>query len=135
MYNQHTGKLDYVDVAPKPIECTFDGGGSAVAASSVGYTTVPHNMTLNKWTVISDVSATLAIDVWLEDLSAQPPTNADTITGGNEPAITAATYDTSSDLSGWTSVRVTKGQIMGFNVDSNDNGTYIQIMLEGTLDD
>jgi hypothetical protein len=95
----------------------IDGGGSAISTGVSGYLSVPFNCSIDAAEVIADQSGSIKIDIWMDSIGNYPPTDADTITGGNEPEISAGTTYYSSALSGWTRT-LPKYCNLGFNVDS-----------------
>jgi hypothetical protein len=99
---------------------TIDGGGDPIATGIAGMgLVVPYACTLVDWTLLADVSGAIKIDVWRDTYANFPPTNADSMTNGNEPEIAASGVKAQdTDLSNWTSVTVNAGDILYFNVDS-----------------
>ena len=103
---------------------TIDGAGVAITSGVKGFYRVPFSCTLTGWTLLSvDAAATagaIKLDVWKKAYGAgYPPADANSITNGHEPEIPAtgnAAED--ADLSDWTSVAVTAGDVIGYNVDS-----------------
>ena len=77
----------------------------------------------------TDQSATVTIDVWKDTYANFPPDNADSITNGHEPALSAASKGQDADISDWSTVTISEGDYLKFNVDANDNATTIQLCL------
>jgi hypothetical protein len=94
---------------------------------------VPFACTLTGWSIITTgTTPTCVVDVWKDSTANYPATNDDSMTNGHEPATSAAATATDTDISDWTSVAVTAGDVLGFNVDSNDAATWIQLVLTYT---
>ena len=81
--------------------------------------------------MVGDVSTTTTIDGW--KAAGAVPTNANSITNGHEPALSAATYATDDDITDWSTNTVTKGDVFRFNVDANDNATFLTLQLRVIL--
>lgn len=111
---------------------TIDGGGSAITTGVKGYIPVPYTGTITGWTILSDVSGSIVIDVWKDTYANYPPTVADTIAGSEKPTISAATKGQDNSLSTWTT-SVTAGDIIGFNVDSASTVTRVHLIVEMTV--
>ena len=86
---------------------------------------VPYSGTITKWSLISDTSTTTVIDIWK---STTIPTNVNSITGTAKPTLSAQTFTTSSTLTGWTTT-VSQDDIFVIEVESNNNATYLNLML------
>ena len=110
------------------IEFVINGGGAAIAAGFAGFLYVPFGCVIVEARLVADTSTTCQVDIWADTTFA--PTNADTITGGAELAITAGTSDIITDPSGdgWT-CPIAATSWLGFNVDSNDNALKLTIAL------
>ena len=74
---------------------------------------------------MSDVSTSCVIDIWK---STSIPTNSDSITGSAKPTLSSQTFAFSSTLTGWTTT-VNTNDIFVIEVESNDNSTYLNLML------
>ena len=113
------------------LEFVIDGAGSAITTGIKGDLQVPFGCTITAVTLLADVSTTTVIDLWKDTYANFAPTDADSITASAVPTITAAIKSTDSTLTGWTKT-VTAGDIVRFNVDSNDNATRVTIVIEYT---
>jgi hypothetical protein len=89
----------------------------------------PYACTIQSWTLLADTSTTCAIDIWKDTFANYPPTDADSITNGHEPALTASTNAEDTSLGDWTTVAIAAGDVLIFNVDSNDNATRLTLIL------
>ncbi len=109
-----------------PVE--MDNGGAPLNTGE--QTTVfecPCDCVIVDWTLYTDVAATIKIDVWKDTYANYPPTNADTICGGAEPA-TAAANKATGGVAGWTTA-LARGDILKFNIDNNDLATHCKLYL------
>lgn len=98
----------------------IDGGGAAITTGIAGMgLIVPYACTIVDWTLLADTSGAIKIDVWKDTYANFPPTDADSMTNGNEPEIAASGVKAQdTDLSNWTTTSVAAGDILYFNVDS-----------------
>jgi hypothetical protein len=106
----------------------IDGGGAVVTTGVKGYIEIPFACTINKWTLLGDVTGSAVIDIWKDTYTNYPPTVTDTITASAKPTITSSTKGQSSTLTGWTT-SVAAGDILAFNVDSCSSITNLSISL------
>ena len=116
-----------------PITVTLDGGGSAITTGVKAYVTIPYDCIIKAWRVIADVSGSIVIDVWKDTYANHPPTVADTIAGSEKPTLSSATKNEDTDLTTWSSVQITKGDILAFNVDSATTVTKVSLTIEVEL--
>ena len=95
----------------------IDGGGSAITTGGKGHLEVPFTCTLQQVSLLADQSGFIKVDVWKDTYDHYPPTNGDSICGGNEPEIAGERKYRDSALSGWIKV-LNRGDILAFNIDS-----------------
>lgn len=108
---------------------TIDGGGSAITTGSKGFIIVPQSMTITGWTIVSDLSGSIVIDI-KKSTYANFPTTA-TIAGSEKPTLSTAQKNQDLSLSSWTT-SVTAGDIIEFVVDSITTVTRINLVIQGT---
>jgi len=113
------------------INFIIDGGGAAITTGIKGDIEIPFACTINQVTLLADQSATAVIDIWKDTYANFAPTVADTITAAAIPTITAAIKSQDATLTGWTTA-ITAGDILRFNVDSNDTAERITLSLKVT---
>ncbi len=121
----------YVDsIVPRitALEFVIDGGGSIITTGQKGHLRVPFSGTIQSVTLLADVVGDIQIDIWKSSLAGFPPTDADTITGGNEPKLTGAQSMEDSALTGWTKT-FSQGDLFAFNVDSAATITRVTVIL------
>lgn len=113
---------------------SIDGGGAVITTGIAGMgLVVPYACTLVNWTLLADVSGAIKIDVWKDSYANFPPTDADSITNGNEPAIAASGVKAQgTNLSGWTTTSIAAGDILYFNVDSCTSITKALLVFKVT---
>lgn len=111
------------------IEFVIDGGGSAITTGTKGYLEIPWNCTINSVTMLADQSGSAVVDLWVDTYANYPPLDADSITASAVPTITTAVKSQDTTLTGWTT-SLTKGSIIGYNVDSASTIEFITISLK-----
>lgn len=101
---------------------------SAGATGTINQTHVGigYNGTITGWYLTCFPSATISVDVW--KVSGGVPTIANTITGSAKPSVTAARFNSSTTLTGWTT-SVSAGDYFMMSVNTNDSATYINLQL------
>jgi len=99
------------------INFVIDGGGSAITTGIKGDIFVDYACTINSVTMLADQSGSIQVDIWKDDYADFPPTDADSITASAVPAISSATTEQDSTLTGWTT-SISAGDVLRFNVDS-----------------
>lgn len=127
------GNLSWKDLGNAvSVSCTIDGGGAVITTGIKGEVRVPMNMTITGWEITANTSSTITVDIWKDTYANYPPADADSICNGHEPAISAGIKAQDVDLADWSTVAITAGDYIRFNVDANDNATKILITLYGT---
>ena len=128
--------VDGVDVSGLPvcgIEFVIDGGGSAITTGMKGFLEIPFTCTINQWTLLNDVTGGIQVSVWKDVYANYPPTSADNITAwGNPMQVVNATCNQTATMTGWTTTTITAGDIIGFNVDSDNLTTRCTVGLKVT---
>lgn len=100
---------------------------TAITTGAKGRKSVSYAGTIVGWRLVADQSTTTTIDIWKSNLAI--PTVANTITGTAKPSLTAAQFNGSTTLTGWTT-SIVDGDIFIINVDSNNNANYFSLELE-----
>ena len=111
------------------INFIIDGGGSVITTGVKGYIEIPFDCTVESVTLLADVSGSIVVDLWKDTYANYPPLDADSITASAVPTITTATKSQDSTLTGWTTT-FTKGDIIGYNVDSITTCTRVTLSLK-----
>ena len=99
------------------VEFVIDGGGAVISTGEKGYILVPFGCTITEVQLVADRAGSIKVDIWNDNYTNFPPTDADTICGGNEPEIVAAQKYRDTTLTAWTRT-LTEATILAFNVDS-----------------
>lgn len=94
----------------------IDGGGSAITVGEKGHIRIPFACEIQRVTLLADQAGRIKIDIWKDTYANFPPTDADTITGANEPEISSGVKDEDAVLTDWTKT-INAGDILAFNVD------------------
>ena len=121
---------------PPPVHrtfgCAFDGGGAAIAVSSVCYTRLPRAGTIVGYSIIANGAApTATIDIWKVADGVALPANGDTITGGQEAALAAGNAIhtvAAGDIAKWNKA-IAAYDIAAINVDACATATWMQVLI------
>lgn len=122
------GAAGFIDAA---INFIMDGGGLALTTGIKGFIEVPANMTINRWTLLADLSGSIVVDVWRDSYANAPPTVGDSITASAKPTITSNVKAQSSTLTGWNTT-LNAGDILAFSVNSIATITRCTLSLKCT---
>jgi hypothetical protein len=104
-------------------------GINSIEVGLKGFLEIPFAATIKQWTLMADQAGDIVIDIWKDTYANFPPTDADTITGANEPSLSAAQKAQDSTLTGWTT-SISAGDILAFNVDSAATVTQVTLALK-----
>jgi len=83
------------------IGCTFDGGGSALTATTIRYVLVPYAHTITGAYLLADVAGTATVDVWRDTFANYPPVVGDSITAGTPPTLAGTISSVNTTLTSW----------------------------------
>jgi hypothetical protein len=128
-------QIDALLPATKTLSITYiiDGGGSVITTGVKGFLEIPFACTLTAYTIMADVSGSIMIDIWRDSYANFPPTDADAMPGaGKEPTLAAAQASQDLNIADWTTVAVSAGDILAFNVDSVATVTRVTLALRAT---
>lgn len=106
----------------------FDGIGSELTTGVKGDVAVHFDAEIIRWRLLADQTGSLQVDIWKTDYAGFPPTVADTITGSDQPILSAADKAESTALTGWT-VALAAGDTLRFNIDSVSGITRATLTL------
>lgn len=106
----------------------IDGDGAVISTGSKDMLRFPVAGTIVEVSAVSmnNVSGSVEIDVWKK--ATPPPTNGESITGGNELTLTGATYGVDSTLTSW-SPSVSAGDFFNVNIDTVSGFTKLAIIV------
>lgn len=104
------------------INFIIDGGGAAITTGVKGDIVIPFGTRIEEVELLADQSGSIKIDIFRDTYGQFPPTNADTITGGDEPEISSGTkwssrFDLTGGLVNWER-EIKRFDILRVNVDS-----------------
>ncbi len=118
-------------IAPAKAALAFiiDGSGEVITTGVKGYLRVPFPCIIDRVTLTADQNGSIQIDIWKSSYAGFPPTDANSITGGNEPSIAADSKYDDAVLTGW-SKSLNDGEILAFNVDSATTITRVTVNLQ-----
>jgi hypothetical protein len=113
-----TNKADPITILTSGLEYMIDGGGAEIADGIAGWLEVPFDCTIKACRLFADQAGAIKLDIWKDTYANYPPNNDNTITGANEPEISASgVKDEDATLTSWTT-SLSKGDVLYFNVDS-----------------
>lgn len=117
-------------IAPAKAALVFiiDGGGEIITTGVKGYLRIPFSGIIDRVTLTADQAGSVQVDIWKSSYADFPPADANSITGGHEPKITASNKYEDASLTGWTT-SLNEGDILAFNVDSVTSITRVTVNL------
>jgi hypothetical protein len=113
------------------INFAIDGGGIEITADSKGYLVIPFDCTIVGWTIVSDISGSIVVDVKKATYSNFPTTTS--IAGSEKPTISSARKEQDLNLTTWSG-SIVSGDILEFVVDSVNSMTRSTVCLIATKD-
>ena len=116
----------------RTINVNFDNGTMPILIGDKTKIIIPENMTILSWTILSDTTGSITLDIWKSTYAAYPPTVADSIVASTPPNITSSNKNTSSTLTGWTTA-LSAGDVLIFTVSSNLTISNINVQLKCIL--
>lgn len=108
------------DVSNPSIGCSGDAGeGATLTLGTKYYVSVAEDFTINEWQLRSgdNTSGDIEFDVWKK--TGGIPTALDSICNGNYPSLSSQTYNSDTDISDWSDLSFTKGDVVCFYVRNN----------------
>lgn len=102
---------------------TVDGGGAVPVTGSLGFITIPYNCTITNWYMVANVSGSAVIDVKRSGSSI--------VGAGNKPTLSSQS-SANAAVSGWTSVSISAGDIIEFNLNSAATLSRLNLVLKVT---
>lgn len=110
----------------------IDGNGSEIPVGVAGELFINNDLTLLGWTVLADQVGSIVIDIWKDTYENYPPTDDDSMPGasGNLPTISSEVKGQAVTLTDWSSVSLSEGDTLRFNVDSCSSITRATLILK-----
>lgn len=90
---------------------------NGVLTGIMGMLRVPFSCSIREVSLFCDQSGSIKIDIWKDSYGNYPPTDADSICGGNEPEIVGGVKYSDAVLTDWD-LHINNGDVLFFNVDS-----------------
>lgn len=111
---------------------TLDGAGSDITTGVKADVSLPYNMTIDSWTLISSQTGSIVIDLWKDTFVNFPPTIDDSITGTEKPTLSSQIINQDLSLSTWTT-SISDGDIVRFYVESCIGVQKVTLQVKCTL--
>ena len=125
----------FANQLPAMVEYVCDEGGTILEVGNKGFLQVPFAGTIQGVTLLGNASGDVEVDIWLCSYSAfngtSVPSDANSIVGGDYPAISGGTKFTSTTMGLW-SPAFNASDILSFYVRSCTAATRLTISLSCT---
>lgn len=128
MVTDATGNLSFINNY-RTINFIIDGGGSVISTGQKGHIVIDFDCQILNWTILSDQSGSIVVDIWKDTYANFPPTVDDTITASAKPTLASAQKNQNTTLTGWTTT-ITAGDILAYNVDSATTVQRVTVSLK-----
>lgn len=125
-YNADQKNYSLKPDAIRTINFVIDGGVNTISTGSKGYLTLDFDGKITGWTIVSDVSDTVIIDVKKSSYSTYP--NTTSIAGTQKPALVAAQKNKNTNLTAW-STSLLAGDILEFYIETSGSSRKIMLSL------
>jgi hypothetical protein len=124
-YNANQKTYSLKPDAIRTINFVIDGGYNTITSGSKGYLSLDFKGKITSWTIVSDVTGTISVDVKKTTYSSYP--NTVSIAGTQKPSLTNAQKNKNINLIAWSST-LDAGDILEFVVE-NDSISIKKIMM------
>jgi len=101
---------------------TFSTEIFSSSSGVLGDLRIPFGGTIAAYSIVADTSGNATVEIWKDAFANFPPTSADKITGTAPIALVAQSANAVTPISDWTSVTVTAGDVLRFNLVSIGGG-------------
>jgi hypothetical protein len=111
---------------------TIDNGGTPITTGTKAGAnpTIPFTGTIVGWTIVSDVSGSIVLDI-TRAAGAVPVAS---ICGtGTKPTLSSAQYASGNNFTNWTSTAINQGDVIGFKVNSVTSVTRVTLTVRCTV--
>jgi len=105
----------------------IDGGGAEITTGTKFYRMVDFACTVTGWTILSDQTGDIVVDVKRSTYSGFPTTSS--IAGSEKPTLSSARKNQDNSLSTWTT-SLSAGDVLEFIVDSVADVEKVTVMLK-----
>lgn len=105
--------------------------GPVLSTGDKAYIEIPFNCNATGWTILSDQTGSIVVDVRRDSYANFPPTGADSIAGTEKPTLVAARKNQDLTLATWT-FAIPAGSILAFAIESvtSIKQVFISLRLE-----
>lgn len=111
-----TGNMSFVSNY-RTINFVIDGGGAVIVSGQKGHVVVDFDCQILNWTILSDVSGSIVVDIWKSTYANFPPVVGGSIAASAKPTLSSAQKNQNTTLTGWTTT-ITAGDILAYNVEA-----------------
>lgn len=115
-------------VTYKSLVFVINGNGSLIAPGTYALGKAGFGGTIVGWEVVTDLSTTASIDVFKSSNGGGIPTTS--ICGSALPTLSSALENSSTTLTGWTTLTVVEKDNLILNLASNSAAKYLQLTLK-----
>lgn len=95
-----------------------EGGGGDILPGTLGYLIAPFSAEVVGWDILAEQVGDIVFDVWKAAWVGALPNTSDSMTGTGKPTLTFGMKAKSDDVSGWTTRRIERGEVLGFEVET-----------------
>lgn len=131
-----SGQPFYVDLSTNMRTSTIgvfiDGGGSAITVGEKAQLLIPFSCSIQAWSLLSDRSGSVTVDIWKSSYETYPPTASSSITNTSRPFISGSVKNRStSSLSsaGWAT-NISTNDTLKFYVSASTSIQTLNLTLE-----
>lgn len=129
----HYGEASY-DLMPSgsnvlTLGWVVEGSGQPIVAGQKGSFPVYLDCSIEKVSLLSDVSGSCVVDIQKDTYANYPPNSGDSITASSPPTLSSANKYQDSTLTGWT-LGITAGDVLRFQVISSSTITQLTCALQ-----
>lgn len=117
----------------KTFGLTIDGGGSVITTGVKGDVYIPFDCHIDSWYIVADQTGNIVIDVWKDVVANFPPTAADSIAGSEKPTLSSVNFNSDTNLTTFTTRKITAGDVIRFNVDSVATVTRVSLVFKAFI--
>ena len=112
---------------------SIDGNGGTVSTGIKSYIRIPTNIIISGWSIVSETSGLMVIDLWNDTYNNFPPTVADSISPSLKPTLTGIfTKNQNNSLTTWQT-GITGETYIAFFVQSGSGIGHIDLSVYGRL--
>ena len=100
--------------------------GTVITSGVKAYIDVPYSATITQWSVTASASGNITFDIWKK--AGAVPTISDSIVGDTAPNLSGQSYNTSSDMTNWTTT-ISSGDVICFYISGTPTVTEVTLNL------